>query len=377
MILRIEDIQKNCATILAAVDSSARGNLSTFDVADTLELKTVDNYLYMGVTNREYYVQVRIDLREKIEFHAAVNASRFLKLISLITTDTVELNVDAESLTIKGNGKYKLPLIFNGDKILELPKIIINNPTVQFNIAQDILLSVLNYNGKELMKSGAVVKPVQKLYYVDEMGAITFTNGACVNNFTLPQPVKMLWNARLVKLFKLFKEKDVAFTLGYDAAPGSEEIIQTKARFAAGDVEITAILGCDDSLINSVPVKAIRGRATNTYPHSINIHRDTFVQAIHRLEIFNQNAPKPCCKFEFGTNEVTIYDVDGNNKETITYSNDNSNIVNTYSAYIDFTDLKLTLESCTEPYVTMSFGDGMAVVVSRGNITNIIPESTL
>lgn len=377
MIIRIEDIQKSCTTILAAVDPSARGNLSTVDVADTLELKTVDNYLYMSVTNREYYVQVKVDLREKIEFHAAVNASKFLKLISQITTDTVEFNVDETSLTIKGNGKYKLPLIFNGEEMLELPKIVIGNPTMNFKISQDTLLSVLNYNGKELMKSNAVVKPVQKLYYVDEMGAITFTNGACVNNFTLPQPVKMLWNTKLVKLFKLFKERDIDFTLGYDAAPGSTEIIQTKVRFAAGDVEITAILGCDDSLINTVPVKAIRGRATADYPYSINVHKDTFVQAINRLDIFNKDAARPCSLFEFGPNEVSFYDVDKNSKEVLHYSNDNSGITETYSAYIDLNDLKTTLENCTEPYVVVSFGDGMAVVVKRGNITNIIPESTL
>ena len=75
---------------------------------------------------------------------------------------------------------------------------------------------------------------------MDEKGAITFTNGACVNSFTLEQPVKLLFNNRLVKLFKLFKDESVKFTIGYD--PISDDIIQTKVRFATSDIIITAIL---------------------------------------------------------------------------------------------------------------------------------------
>ena len=50
----------------------------------------------------------------------------------------------------------------------KLPKADIENITAEFLISADILNSILQYNSKELTK-GTISKPVQKLYYVDEL----------------------------------------------------------------------------------------------------------------------------------------------------------------------------------------------------------------
>lgn len=63
MIIRIEEIQSACSKILSAVDANT---LSA--VTETLQLDAHDQVLYISVTNREYYVQVRIpvDIDEKL-----------------------------------------------------------------------------------------------------------------------------------------------------------------------------------------------------------------------------------------------------------------------------------------------------------------------
>lgn len=372
MILRIEEIQNACSKILAAVDSNTLSVLT-----ETLQLKTAEKHLYISVTNREYFAQVKIPMSEDVEFHATVNANLFLKLIAQITTDTIEINVVDTSLILKGNGTYKLPLIFNGDELLELPEIEINNPTVTFEIDSNVLLSILQFNSKQL-SMGIISKPIQKLYYMDEEGALTFTTGACVNNFTLAKPVKVLLNDRLVKLFKLFKGEKVTFTLGYDAL--SDEIIQTKVRFEASNVIITAILSCDDSMLNSFPVHAVRGRASANYPYSVNINREQLIQTINRLLLFSsatssKDIIKPISCFEFKNDNVIIYDVKKENKEQLYYTNTNCTIDgDIYSTMLDLNDLKNTLEACVEQYVTIHFGDGQAFVLSRGNVKNVIPE---
>ena len=55
MVIRIEYIRSCCADIVAAVDSNELSK-----VTEVLELKTNGNYLYMSVTNREYYAQVKL-----------------------------------------------------------------------------------------------------------------------------------------------------------------------------------------------------------------------------------------------------------------------------------------------------------------------------
>ena len=369
LIIRIEEIQQACGKILTAVDSNSLSVLT-----ETLQIKTENKKMYISVTNREYLAKVKIDIPEDVEFLATVNANLFLKLVSQITTDTIELSVVDSTLILKGNGVYKLPLIFDGEKLLELPEIEIDNPTVEFDVDSNALLSLIQYNSKELTK-GQPSHPMQKMYYVDEKGAITFIFGACVNSFTLEKPVKMLLNDRLVKLFKLFKGEKVHFTMGMDAL--TDDIIQTKVRFETPEVTITSILSCDDTMLKTFPVDSIRGRANATYPHSIKVNKDQFLQTINRLLLFSsansaKDIIKPISEFKFEKDHVVVFDTRGENKEEVWYSN--STIEDSYDTYIDLNDLKVTLETCVDPYVTLEFGDTQAVVVTHGNIKNVIPE---
>ena len=369
--IKSESFKDVCSKILTAVDTS---ELST--ITETLALNCSGGRFTLSVTNREYFVETFFDVEPGIVFEATVNAGLFLKLVSQITTDTIELSTKDNYLLINGNGTYKLPLIFDGKELLSLPRIDIHNKVAEFPIDSDILNSILQYNSKELTK-GTITKPVQKLYYVDELGAITFVNGACVNSFTLPQPIKLLFNNRLVKLCKLFKDGSVKFTLGYDAL--GEDIIQTKVKFEGDNVTITAILSCDDTLLASVPVNAIRGRANSNYPYSINLNKNLLIQTINRLTLFNlsSNVNKPYGTLEFSNNGVTIYDSHKENSEVVPYENEIESMEEPYVAMLNLSELKTTLETCVEPYLCMSFGNHSAMVISRGNVKNVIPEVKL
>lgn len=399
MIINTKKFKECCSKILAATDTS---ELST--LTETLELKIIGQILYLNVTNREYYVSVKfpVDHDDEEGFHATVNASTFLKLINQTTTENITLIIVGNALNIEANGSYKLPLIYDNDKLLELPEIVINNKTVEMGIDSDILTSILQYNSKELNK-GTAARPVQKMYYIDEQGCITFTTGACVNSFSLEKPIKILLNNKIVKLFKLFdgatthineyKEEDinsseernkqiyelcqnslVHFTLGYDAL--SDSIIQTKVSFETNDVVLTAITSCDDTLLNSVPALAIRARANNSYPYSVTLNKEELLGAIGRLLLFtNSKKIRAYGEFEFGSESVVIRDIKKDNSETIRYCN-TTNVYDgdTYKLFLDLVDFQTTVESCIENDVSLSFGDNKAVVLNRSSIKNIIPE---
>lgn len=371
MIIRTELIKETCGKILTAVDDSA---ISV--VTELLELEAKEDTLYLSVTNKEYFTEVKLPLGEVVPaLHATVNAKLFLKLISQMTSDTIEFRVTDNTLIVKGNGTYKLPIVFDNDEMMNLPKINIENVTNEMTIDGAVLLSILQYNSKEISKN-SVVRPVQKLYYVDNNGCITFTSGACVNSFTLDAPIRVLFNNKLVKLFKLFKDKKVNFSLGYDAI--SDEIVQTKVRFECDDICITAILSCDDTLLNSVPVMAIRNRANTIHPYSVTINKDSIIETINRLLLFTNDGVKDNSKFystfEFSKDYMTVYDSGKKNSEVIYYNNDDSNITTTYTAILDLTDIKSVLDTCAEQYVTINFGDAQAIVIPRQNVRNVIPE---
>lgn len=370
MIIKRQQFQEICSTILAATDSAEISTLT-----ETLELKVENKILYLNVTNGEYYASVKFDLESDEKFNAAVNANLFLKLIAAVTSENIELQSMGTYVLVKANGTYKIPMIFEGDKLLNLPKIEIKNPTVKMKIGGGILESILNYNSKELLR-GTVSRPVQKMFYVDETGCITFTTGACVNSFSLEKPVKVLFNSRLVKLFKLFKNDMVDFTLGYDAI--SEELTQTKVEFKTDKITLTAVTGCNDDLLNSVPVTAIRGRATATYTNNVVLHKAELLDAVNRLLLFSAGYGsvknlKPYSQFVCNGDSMVIFDSNKENKEILKFKND-TKVDNEYTMTLDLADLKLILDTITEEYVTLSFGNHQAVVLKRPCISNVVPE---
>lgn len=366
MVFKIDELKDVCSNILAAVETNTFSNLG-----NTLELKVEGNKFIMCVTNKEYFVKVSLSLADETNnIHATVEANTFLKLISRMTTEYVELKTEDTYLIIKGNGNYKLPLIYDGESLMTLPEISIENPTTNFQLDGNILASISKFNSRQL-SMGMISQPIQKLYYVDNEGALTFTTGACVNKFTLEKPVKMLLNERLVKLFNLFKADTVNFTLGQDIFG---EIIQTKARFKTDNIDLTAILPGNEMMIKSVPVSIIRGRAFEDYEKTIVLNKNEVLETIDRLMLFPDiHSSRAYSKCQFGLSSVKIWDPTESNYEEIYYQN-NSSITEEYEAILDLQDIRATLDSFAEKFITMGFGNNQAIVISSRNIYNVIPE---
>ena len=358
-----KEFKEICKTILLAIDTSEHST-----VGETLELVNDNGVLTLSVTNREYFVSVKLSLPCEESFKATVNALLFLKLIFQLTTDTLELNVKDNALVIKADGVYKLPLIFNGTSLLELPKIVLNNVTTTMRISSSILNSILQYNTKELQSAKIVYRPSQKLYYVDGEGAITYTTGACVNSFSLEKPIKMLLPPKVVKLFKLFGEDTgVNFALAQDS---NDREVLTKVSFSNDLISITAVIPSDIQILESVPVAAIRTMSTKQYDHSVLLEKDAVVKALSRLLLFRDEISvvadivftKDCCVITYL-----------NNEETIGYQNEQPEDF-TYELHLNIETLKNIIDGSSEDYFTMNFGDHKAVVIIRQDIKNIIPE---
>lgn len=368
MILSTESLKDVASKILAAVDNS-----DVSAVTETLEMVSVDNNLYVTVTNKEYSVDTRLYLGYNEEFHATVNAKQFLNLIAKTTAEDIELSIKDNYVLFKGNGLYKIPLIFDGDKLLEIPMIEVENPTCDMYIEGATLNSILKYNSKELSK-GVISHPVQKLYYIDEQGAITFTSGACVNSFKLDQPVKFLLSSKVVKLFKLFSDEEVHFTLGHSELPNGK--LQTRVKFETMDTTLTAIVPGDDGLVNVVPTENIRAMANSIYPHQVTVNKDALLQSLTRLLIFraSSSSVQPIGKFVFDSQKVEISDGTKGNSEELVYEASEGLNGEPYTMMLYLSDLKTTLETYSDSYLTLNFGDHRSIAITKANIKVIIPE---
>ena len=363
MIIKTEKLQSICKILADALDTNA-----IYLVTESLGLKTAGDKLILGVTNREYFAKATIQLDQvEEEMNATITASGFLKLIAMMNSDEIELKVVDNCLTVKGNGYYKFPLIYVQDKLLELPPIEVENITTEMEVDASVLSSVYTYNSSWIGQNAMNV--MQKMYYIDENGALTFTSGACVNNFTLPKPIQLFLQPKVVKLFKLFDTNSkVGVYLGRTEL--QDGTLQTRVKFVDSNFELSTILPIDESLYSKYPKDAIRGRATKTYTHNVVVNVKDTINSLSRLKLLSDDNYFGEIKFKQDHCELYLND----NEETLGYYNECDTLQDGYDLYIDFNKLIEVLKSGNEEYVTLSFGDSQAVVVSQSSIRNVIPE---
>lgn len=369
MIINTQVLQEKCKKILDAISANKNfSSKSNGTGADTLELEVANDALYMNVTDNSYFVSVKIPLESPEEFHAVVNASLFLSLITKITTKTTTMKTKDNALVIKGNGNYKLPLIFNGGSLAELPRITLDNITSEFNIKNSILQSILKYNGKILYTDGCLLP----CFYVDNKGAVTISHSACLTSFELEQPVSLILSETLVKLFKLFKADTIQFKMALDSR--ADGAIQQKVVFFDGNVMLTAILNTDSKLTRNFPITAIRTRAEKLAPYTVVIDKELLIDAIERLALFKDKLNHNSIYMNFTLDGVILTDSHKVSEETVTYVNTCETIPEEgYLTKFNVDDILLILDTLEDKYLNISFGDG-ALTVVRDNIKYMQPE---
>ena len=375
MILKTKTFQEAANKILLAVgvDRSAAN----------LELAAQGSALFLRVTNREYYAAVKFELEAPTEFRAVVDANLFLNLISGINTEDFELTVNDTNIAVKaGNSRYKLAMIYENDELMKLPiiKLEPDQVTVSMSITNDILLSILNVNAREIQKAKKLdVNELQRYYYIDETGCFTFTTGACVNSFTLEKPIKLLLTDKVVKLFKLFNS-DVWMTYGHTV--NSDGSLQPVVAFQTEDVYVATRLLNDESCIHKIkaPCDAMKNLIKEVYDHNLVLSASELSSAIARLLMFHKNSSAKAdlsfvpATVTFNNTEFTVSDLSGDNHEVLTVEN-GSTTPGGYSMGVNLIDLKSVLDSCKNEHITLNCGNKKSIIINRGTISNVIAET--
>ena len=374
MIIKTKEFKDASNKILLAANLDAN--------AANLELVSRNSHLYLNITNKEFYASVKFPLETEETFRAVVDASLFLSLVSGFTTDTFSLNIKDNTVVLgSGKSKYKVAMIYENEDLMTLPVIAIQNKTVEMAIPNDILMSILNVNSKELLKTKYLdVSELNKLYYIDETGCFTFTNGSCLNSFTLEKPVKLLLNDRIVRLFNLFKD-DVQFSLGQD--PISNGNIQTKIVMQTSDTYLAAIINGETDLIARVqqPCEVTKRYLAEAYDHKLVLDTAELSGAISRLMAFTKNSKSTSEKVNMAYLPTTVKIENGEliikdkfeNYETVSIANE-SYSTGDYEMNVNLFDIKLVLDSCKVDHITLNCGNHRSVVITRGTVANLIPE---
>ena len=271
--LKTEELKAVCTKIRDAVDKNGAKEVYSY-----LEIIIKSGVLYLQVTGEDYFVKVKLATNNSEDFHATVRADAFIELISSMTTELITLDVNEKSLIIRGNGEYPLPIIYDGENILTLEEIDIENVTNIFDVDGDVLNSIYTINAKLLSNSSNTMSELQHNYYVDNRGAITSTrSSACINDFNLEQDVKLLFPQKVVKLFKLFKNCNVTLSIGKDKETNNSSA--NRVKLVTPEIEITSITATDE-YVNKYASDVVRNMKDKDYDNLITLNRLDLLQTV-------------------------------------------------------------------------------------------------
>lgn len=336
-------------------------------VSNLIEFDSDGNVLKIKMSDGSYELIYKIESDEK--FNCTIASDLFLNLIPKITSETLEFEVKDEFLQVTGSGVYKFPAILTSNKLSVIQDLAIDTITNTWAVNGNFLNSIFIHNSKQLLIDKDKIKtPVQELYYLDREGAITFTSGACVNEFDLGSDTKMLLPESVIKFFAFVKDKQVDIQFGYNNVSNNN---QPRVIFSTPTMEAVYILPFNDFTISQVPVEAIRNRAHKNYNEAISMDATQIKNIIERLEIFAEN--NNYFNLSFAKNILNLSTDNGKILETVYLM---ESIKDECSFKLAIKDFKSAISNSFGKYFIFKFSKNEpAVVVCSASINNIIPKA--
>lgn len=348
--------------------------------AGYIEIKTNDDgILNIKVSSNDYFLISPITVNSDESIHATILADKFINIISKLNKEFISLCSDDNSLMLKTNtSQYVFPIIKKNGVVATINEFEYNAEEYTNCVENEMngtdLASISESNAQGLVEA-TFTKEIQQFIYVDNVGALTFTDNIYINNFDVAyaNEFKILLNATQSRLLKIF---DNAKNVTVKVMSSNNFDKNVVVKMTSDDISLS-LLTQSVNKVNMFPQEKIRNLSLGDINRHVIINKNEFDKALSRLMVFDKKFDKAILdysKLVFKSNHVELISVKNHNYEIIAYSSsENIDGDSAYEAIIRFGDLVNQLKAVTTPNVDISFGNGKAIVINS-DIKQIVPE---
>lgn len=375
MKVNIKDLKELIGKLNLAVEKSKLNPKSGW-----IELLFVNNELCFKVSNFDYYLEavVPVSSEETMdELHATVLAETFIPLVSKLDVESVNLYERLNSLILETDqSSYTFPIIKELGKVKNIDEIKFNqNVEDVVTISGENLNSVATINTKGLVDA-MFSQEVQQFIYVDNLGALTFTENMYVNDFNTPanKEFKLLLNLTQAKLLQIFDgAKEV--TLKFEKLPTFSSVQTTTNKVCMETSGVKLILICQNQdMTDKFPSIKLRALGANEEHTHVVVDKKLLDRALARLMVFDKKFDitiMDYSKLVFKLDHLELVSIKNKNFEIIPYLKSENAIE--HESIIRFADLTTQLKAVTSKEIDISYGSRPAISIN-GNIKQLIPE---
>lgn len=378
MKLNISDLKNLITKLNLAVEKSKIN-----PKAGWIELETDNESISFKVSNYDYYLESSILANEYIDdkdkFHVTILAETFIPLVSKLDVDEVNLYEKLNSLMLETEkSSYTFPVIKELGKTKCVDVIEFNATSETISIDGSDLESVANVNANGIADA-IITKEIQQFVYVDEKGALTFTENIYVNDFktSIETEFKFLLNVTQAKLLNIFKgEKDIQLEFEQEPTFNTCQTNTNKICLSNDRIKLVMVTQTQD-MVDKFPSFKIRTLAENTENTHVVIDKKALDKALTRLMVFDKKfdiTVMDYSKLVFKENELELISIKNKNFEKIPYVS-SQNVVE-HESIIRFADLIKQLKAVNSKEIDISYGSRSAIVINS-NIKQVIPEIRL
>lgn len=375
MKLDIKDLKSLVSKLNLAIEKSKVNPKSGW-----IELEADNESVNFKVSNYDYYLEVSVLANEFIsdedKFHVTILADTFIPLISKLDVNEVNVYEKLNSLIVEtDNSSYTFPVIKELGKTKCLDVIEFNPTDGGFQIDSRDLESIANVNANGIADS-IITKDIQQFIYVDNVGALTFTENIYVNDFKYPTSgeFKFLLNVTQAKLLNIFKgENIVLLDIEQEETYDTCQTLSNKISLSNDKIRLVMITQQQD-IVDRFPSIRLRALAENDENTHIVVDKKLLDKALTRLMVFDKKfdiTVMDYSKLVFKENELELVSIKNKNFEKIPYIS-SQNVVE-HESIIRFADLVKQLKAVTSKEIDISYGSRPAIVINS-NVKQVIPE---
>lgn len=333
----------------------AAGFNKLLPITSMIGIRKFGDRLNLTTTDGTNYLYVDFELAEGDEFSIVVDGDKFAKLVSKLTSDSVELEVLDNTLVISGNGEYKLALELNDDgNILEFPNPFILSE-VDFDNSVTVDKSVVDVMLNSIKPSlSTQTGNIYTHYYVGDV--IVGTDRAMFSSFDNSSlNVNRLLTREFVDLLGLMSDKiELVF--------GSEDVVAK-----SGNLLLYAKQNVSSEGFKSDKIREIISTEMDSF---CRVNKQSLLSTLERIAIFVGEFDDSAIKLNFTKDGLEISSMSTNGIELVDYME--YKFDSEFSAKISITRFITLLKSYSSDSVDIYFGNEKMLKLKDGKLTQVI-----
>ncbi|HPP75825.1 MAG TPA: hypothetical protein PLU88_11950 [Armatimonadota bacterium] len=339
--------------MVTKASKGASGN-KLLPITGMMAIELKNNVLMLTTTDAANFLKVRADKIQGDDFYAVVPEEVFTKLISKLTSENVILTLKENSVEVKGDGVYNIPLPMDEDGPVKFPEYKFKKSGEPGVLSLGAVKAVLAVNKAAVAKT--IDTPCLSGYYVDDIVITTNENVICFNELKLLDDQPTLISSDMMELLALNTQENIKYY-----RDGSNLLFET---------DDVIVFGPQHDGINMFPVQEVKGYLNEQFQSVCKLPKLLLQNVIDRLSLFIEPYDKNGAYFNFTKDGLKVTSKKSSSVEVISYQE--SQNFEPFICCVDIPLFKSQIDAIPGEVVELWYGHPAAIKIVSGKVTQVI-----